>query len=728
MPRRSEIKISVVGLVLTIQILLFCLIALASKDAISIIFRAFLATLYLNLVPGLVLLHLLNADFSRLNTYLYAIGLSVVLTTWIGFLVDLLCLLLRVSSPLSEIPLLVTLTLTITPQALLSLKRKGELVISIQSRLRLSPIFCFLLLLPFLIIVSALLIRYYNNNILMIASITIIGLLPPFITFNKIPRQLYPLGIFVAFLSLLYHNLISIPYLTGADMHFEYWYVNSVYLNSYWAPSYPEHQNNSLLIEVIFSPIFSKLTGIPLTWTIKLLYPFLFSIALVALYQAFRRQIGEELAFLSCFFFASLGINYEELSGCMKHSVTVFFISLLVLLMLDKDINKVMRNFLTMAFLSGLAISHYGVPYIFLISSAFVLTTHLIGKRTKKFEANDRITTVGSISFFAILTISWFLYTSGGAGFYVVVLLCRSIINSIVEFFSPLERGGIYYLTTKLPSLEWEILRVLHIITQFFMVVGFLATLYEKVRGSKKIQDEFFLYSSAFLGWLGISIIVPAIIGGSSLGMPRMYGLSVIFLAPFFAIGGSKVLGVLCRKNTNKHDVNVKKLLAFFLFIFLLFNTRVIMELNREIFGGDRYVASLSLSQPRILIGNASPEEIVGFFKGYNSHLDVYGALWLKSSRSNDEKVVADGSFYMLIYAMIPRNDILEILDNQSWLTIIRGEQKLFIYLREYNIKFGVMAGRYHDYYNTSEVLLVLEANKVNKVYSNGGSIIFLKY
>ena len=696
------------------------------------ILRETLGFLFLTFVPGILILQLLSLDFSKLNTWLYGIGISIAFVIFVGFFSSLVYPFLGIHSPLSLEFLTITIATITTLFFCLIYKRRKRIFPSLSFNIEIYPLSTslFLILLPVLTALGTLFVHYYSNNILLIILLITIALIPIFAVFNRIPEKFFPLAVFTIFVSLLWHNhLFAFPYLSGRDIQIEYYYSNMVSLNSRWFPSFPENRNNSLLGDVILSTIYAKISGISLAWIVKLLYPFLFSIGLLALYQAFKTQMDKKLAFLSCFFFASLGINYESLSATMKHPMTVFFISLLVLLMVDRSINITAKKILSLPFAIGLVVSHYGVPYIFLFSSIFVLACTFLAEKSK-LSMHNPLTTTNFCALFAVLTVSWFLYTSGSAGFQVVVRLGKNIVRSISELFAPIERGGVYYLISQLPSWEWEVLRILHIITQLFMVIGIFSVVYQKLaREESRINNEFLFYSLAFLGWLAASVVIPAVIGGHSLGMPRMYGLSVIFLAPFCIIGGIEVMKIhrlFKFKNSfsyhkiSKHSLTV---LAIFLLIFLTFNTRLVMEINQEMLGGERYVKSLSLSQPRIMRGESYPKETAMFFRDYNSYLDGQGAKWLKEYREAGKKVVIDYSSLVLVYAMIPLSDVV---DGTSLAIFIKNIQRgdSYVYLRESNIKFNLMSGKRGKYWYTSEILPILETER-NKIYSNGGSIIY---
>jgi uncharacterized membrane protein len=174
---------------------------------------------------------------------------------------------------------------------------------------------------------------------------------------------------------------------------------------------------------------------------------------------------------------------------------------------------------------------------------------------------------------------------------------------------------------------------------------------------------------------------------------------------------------------TSFKESNVFKLLAVFLMIFLIFNTRLIMEVPQEIFDGDNYIKSLSISQPRIRSGGGSQLETVNFFRDYKSELSVTGANWLKEYGLAGKLTVVDYSSLELFYAMFPPQYVYEAYHFGIYLSGVKRCD--YIFLRELNVKYGIMSGGYtQNDWNTSQITPFLEA-EFNKIYSDGGAIIY---
>ena len=101
----------------------------------------------------------------------------------------------------------------------------------------------------------------------------IIALVPIMIAFDKfITKKMYPTDNFYIFDSLLLSYSLISNYITGWDIHVEYYFSNLVVTNSYWNFSIPELLN-AMLSLVIIVPIFSKISGLSVSRYFQDYYP-----------------------------------------------------------------------------------------------------------------------------------------------------------------------------------------------------------------------------------------------------------------------------------------------------------------------------------------------------------------------------------------------------------------------------------------------------------------------
>jgi len=169
------------------------------------ILRETLGFLFLTFVPGILILQLLSLDFSKLNTWLYGIGISIAFVIFVGFFSSLVYPFLGIHSPLSLEFLTITIATITTLFFCLIYKRRKRIFPSLSFNIEIYPLSTslFLILLPVLTALGTLFVHYYSNNILLIILLITIALIPIFAVFNKIPEKFFPLAVFTIFVSLL---------------------------------------------------------------------------------------------------------------------------------------------------------------------------------------------------------------------------------------------------------------------------------------------------------------------------------------------------------------------------------------------------------------------------------------------------------------------------------------------------------------------------------------------
>jgi uncharacterized membrane protein len=353
---------------------LFILIFLISTD-LAIFFnipalRQILALAFLTIVPGLLILHILKLKKLRpIERIIFSVGLSIAFLMFIGLLSNALLPLIGISKPLSLLPLVITINISLLVLCALGYKINKDFTNPISLNLGdlLSPPALFLCLIPFLAIFATYLVNFYHTNILIMVLIVVIALVGLLIGFDRfIHKEFYPLAIFVIALSLLFHRSLLSMYVGGWDIQYEYHLCNAVEMNSIWDPATPGTLN-SMLSLVILAPIYSITSNIDLTWVFKIVYPLLFSLVPLVLYYVFQKQTSAKIAFLASFFFISFLTSFAEMPTLARQEIAELFLVLMLLLMLDKDMDRMKRAFLFIIFSASLTVSHYGLTYIYML-------------------------------------------------------------------------------------------------------------------------------------------------------------------------------------------------------------------------------------------------------------------------------------------------------------------------------------------------------------------------
>lgn len=738
----------IVIIALAIQIAFLCTLGLDWLNLEAPILREVLGFIYLTIIPGTLILRALNAKGNHvIEEFLYAVGLSLVSLMILGLVVNFACPIFGIQDPISIVPLTVAISSFCSFLCVFVYRKSYQTSIFINLSNLLSIRFLLLLLLPFLSIIGAYLTHYHNTNIILLLLLILISLIPIFVVLNKIPKELYLLSLFVISFSLLFHVSLSTPYIFGRDINGEYQQIHFVLINSHLDFTQGSFlAKNQLSSIVILGPIFSILPEISLTWVLKLIYPFFSCLISLGLYCIFRQQTSEKIAFLSCFLFISYSGYFVGFLESIRRTMSIFFLVLLLLIMVSRKMDETKKSLLSILFTFALVNSHYGVPYIFWLSGLVVLLLFLLGRRVGVRLEKPSFSNFNFLIFAIVLTLAWFIYTEGRGfyGFDAVISVVKRSVQGVTELFSPVEKGSMYYIrgVGVFPSISHQVLKYLHHISQLFMVIGFLTLLYRKLKGNEiEYQDEFFLYSIVAFGWLGSALIFPVYIGKGSLGMDRMYQLVLLFIAPFCPIGFVELSRKIKKlKIEFLSDTKALKVFAVFLFVYLLFNTHLVMEVHREISiafsnkNSNGFGFSIPLSQPRIDEGKCSKLELMVLYNRIPHELDVMGARWLGKYKVDKEEVFLDYSAVLFSYGGIAWTKVREAVNSriQHGYSASNSLQVLYkslnttsyIFLKKVNYVDGIIGEREWRWWNTSEILPSLEKQK-NKIYSNGGSVIY---
>ncbi len=698
--------------IVIMQFIVLSTIILETMGLQILYLRNFFVFIYITFLPGLLILRILKLHkLGNSNTLLYAIGLSILFLMVIGFLVNLIYPIFGISRPISTINLITTISFVMFVLCVLSYLRDKDFFSS--SEINIGILFSnpalFLYLLPILVINGTYLVNYYHNNILLMIVILIISSIPLLITFSKfIPKKLYPLTIFIIALSLLYHKTLISPYLTGWDIQGEYYFYNLVEMNGFWNSSLV-HNSNSVLSVTLFPAIYSKLMNLDGAFVFKIVYPFLFAFVPLGLYNIFKKQTDEKMAFLSVFYFISLFTFYTEMTALGKQQIAEIFYMLLILTMIDDNIDDFIKSFFYILFGAGVVFSHYGMSYLYMLMLIFTL---FIFKFVLKHTSN--VFTSVTVLRFIVLGIFWNIYNTSSSSFVTIINIGENIIKNINLFLSPESTQALSLLMTKPTSLLHLIFKIFYYISQFFIIIGIMNLLFSIIKGKKiRYDDEFVAFSiTNFLIFL-LVIFIPMFLG---MRIKRIYHIMTFFLAPFFIIGWiefSNKVSIIFSWKTNKMN-NQLRILSIFLAIFLLLNSGFIFEIAND------HPNSISLSQESIKQGG-SIERINNYYSMFFTDYDVYGVRWISTKRDNQTKIYADFARKELIFTSYGMMlDECLLLKNT---TIISGDS--YLYLGYQNLKYGIMSGHYEPitYWNITDMLTLI--NQKNKIYSNRGSIVY---
>jgi len=715
--------------IIAIQFAVWGVIAL---DAIGLqipILRQLIGFIYLTFIPGILILRILKLHkLGNIETLLYTVGLSIAFLMFTGLFMNTVYPLFGITGPISITPLIITISVVVLALCVLSYVRDKDFsepsFIDVKDLL--SPPALFLCLIPFLAVFGTYLVNFHHNNILLMFLIVIIAIIAVLIAFDRfIPKNLYPVAVFVIAISLLYHKSLISMYLTGWDIHGEYYFSNLVLKNGFWDWTIA-HTYNAVISTNMLSPIYSIFCNLNITGIFKIIYPLLFALVPLGLYRVFQKQTNDKIAFLSCFFFVSFFTFYDEMLALARQQIAELFLVLLILLMIDKNMDKIKRAFLFIVFGISLAVSHYALSYIYmfcLISAWLILifrdspAAQRLGdnfhakfsRKIEKLAGNPTLLkienrTISStfVLLFIVFTIAWYMYVSSSSGFNAIVRIGDHIASSIfTEFLNPEAAEGFRILMGETVSPLHSVTKYLHLLSQFFIVIGILTLMLK--RSEMKFEKEYTAFTAVNFVICFVGIAIPYF--ASSLATTRLYHITLFFLAPFCVMGGITFLRTMSRVArtswTNESVRSSMKVLSVFLAIFLLFNSGFVYEVAKD------HPGSIALNST---IDTACFNE-----------QEVSGAKWLYDVKSSNP-IYAD-EYRRLLVGSFEWGQVRTLT-----VDIDKIQDDSYIYLGSLSIEkkeimvVDVKSARRitREYINSSQIV-----DDRNKIYNNGGAEVY---
>ena len=722
------------GIVLTIQLAMWGVIALDAIGLQTPILRQLIGFIYLTFIPGIIILRILKLyKLGNTETLLYAVGLSIATLMFTGLFMNTVYPFFGISGPISIISLIITISILVLILCILSYvwdkDYSNPSFIDVGEIL--SPPVLFLCLIPFLAIFGTYLVNFHHDNILLMFLIAIIAIIVILIVFGKfIPKNLYPLAVFVIAISLLYHRSLISMYIWGWDIHYELYLTNLVKMNSIWDPTM-RGGCNAMLSLVMLAPIYSIISDMSITWVFKIIYPLLFSLVPLGLYRVFQKQTDDKIAFLSCFFFVSLFTFYGEMLALARQQIAELFLVLLILLMIDKNMDKIKRAFLSIVFGISLSVSHYGLSYIYMFSliSAWLILLlgeyqwmqklmnnfySKFGKKREKPAGNpvplkvDRTISSTFVLLFIVFTLAWYMYVSSSSAFNAIVQIGDHIASSIfTDFLNPEASKGLDIITKGTVSPLHSVYKYLHLLSQFFIFAGVLTLLLKRV--NTKFEREYSAFSLINFAICVGGIALPYF--ASALNTTRLYQITLIFLAPFCVIGGITVFrmvsGVVGASWGDQRVGSSLKVLSVFFAIFLLFNSGWVYEAMKD------HPMSIALNNT-IAYPRFNEQEIL------TGH-------WLKDKKDVDIRIYSDEYSGLLLLGIFGKYNIFRGYKEIT----TRMPNNAYIFLGSNNVKNGkiilITPNRGRESVVLQNLTFYNTLFNMNRIYNNGDAHVYYR-
>lgn len=569
--RKKEIRLNVIKLALAIQLAVSGLIGL-DKIGFSVpILREAVIFFYLSFIPGILILRLRDMNLNLMKTFLLSFGISLVFVTLLSAFINVLLASAGFERPISEIPLFISISISVLLLIVIChFKGKPQISFSYNSHLFFSPIFLFLLLLPFVSIIASYISSFRENDFFVLILLTVVGLIPIFISSDKFPEKLYPLIIFSSSISLTFLRFGDIIF--NAYSLCETGIAGVIKTVGIWVPNF-DCTHNSLLYLTIFHPVFSILSGIDINHQIRITGSLLVSFLPIILYEIYTKFFDHKTSILASFLFLFYPFLNELLGG--RTGFAIFFLALLFLTWFSEEINPMLRKAFLILFAFSIITSHYGTAYYFMLLLSAAVVIVFLSNKIIKFS-NFMILTFYTL--YLIFAFSWYVYTSASANLNWAIGVGKNIYLHLSEFLNPESSATMQAVFMKW-GLAQEVTKYLLFAITIFIIIGVVKLLYDLVKKRKDLT-EYYIFVLVFL--LGLMILLlPKV-----MGTVRIYAISLLLLAPFSISGFSLLLNGLLRLGKTKEKTKKKMchiLFSILLLLLLLFGSGFISTVMTKV-------------------------------------------------------------------------------------------------------------------------------------------------
>jgi uncharacterized membrane protein len=628
-------------------------------------FRQVVGFVFVTFVPGYLILAILRAH--RLNltrTILFSVGLSLTDAMAVGFLANAVLPRMGIPQPMSLVPISVVSVGVALLLAVVAFLRNRSRDLPMEEReglrLSLSPPVLFLLgLLPLAAVLGATLVGVQSNNAVLLILLPALGLVAFIVVVRKhTSTALLSLVVAAIALVLLLHQAFISNYLTGWDIHAENYWASLVIASGHWQSSLPDNLNAMLSVTAL-CPVYSIMLKLDSVWVFKVVYPIVFSLVPLALFETFREATGPKRAFLATFLFMAVSGFFNEMPSLARQEIAELYLALLALLVVDKTLKRSSRSVMILLFLPSLTVSHYGLTYLslylFFLGWLLLKLSRLPFLRrwymalTRKSRSDSayfseelaqppqpRLLNLYFLVYFLCFTIAWYSLVASGWPMGTLRYIGTSLLSHIPDFAfwnsrEPLVGAAVGLDFSSVSQLA-KVYRVIQYAVELSIVVGLAATCL-RLR-PLRLKFEYVAMSIGMSTILFACLFIPYF--STYLNASRVFQISFMMLSSFFVVGISEVWALLRqafgkitgRAAPMRYAVVYYLTCLALLIPYYLFNTGLVFEVSGMKYAVGQIPTSIALSGYRLDLPRFTySEAIAGGWVRLHSGQDakVYG-------------------------------------------------------------------------------------------------------
>lgn len=315
-------------------------------------------------VPGVVLLRALRIPSQLVTSFpVYVPCASIVVLFGSGLAVDTVGPLVGVSAPLRPGPLLVGLELTCFALLAASVNVPSDVVI--HWRLPLQPgRLAWPLVLPLVAAAGALRLNSgRGDDVALMAVVAFVVMLVAAAVFSsRLDESLLKLILYAAGLAMSWSYSLRGDGVYGYDIAAEYQRLQETIVTGVWHAAHPNDAYGAMISVTVMPAQLHFLSGVSGLLVLKVIYPMIYALFPVALFDLARRILSKGWAFVAAAF--TIGqYAFTEIVGVARQEIALVLFVALVMAMLDTRIPRRPQWALVAALGLAMALSHYSTTY-----------------------------------------------------------------------------------------------------------------------------------------------------------------------------------------------------------------------------------------------------------------------------------------------------------------------------------------------------------------------------
>jgi uncharacterized membrane protein len=515
---------------------------------------------------------------------------------------------------------------------------------------------------------------------------------------------------------LMLATLLSPDAVVGWDINGEVYAFTQVLTHAGWNPFTGTRLNSVLSVTVLPTvlSVVSSLTGLQI---FKFVFPLVYSTVPLALYKIYRHLLTPRQSFVAAFFFISYPAFYGELIGLGREEVAeLLFVLALAVLFSPTLTGFRSTRYLLILLDVGIVASHYSIAFIYLSILLFSLIVASIWRRSLPL---DNWTLV---LFMTMVVAVWYVF-----------FVNSTILESLTKGLSEVLQGFVsnfFSIGTRPSQVVSGSTGFFHALNRYLqyavigvICIGFLDLL---IRKNPTIAEERMI-PPMMVGMFLAGSIVALPFFALGLDLARTYHIALFFISPCLVYGLSSLSSAFSRlrlfithQSGQLFSISTRRVsVGTLLLLYFLFSSGWVFAVTHD------SPSSPTLDFRRMMNSN-DPNVVLNFYGYYAPPQDVAGARWTEYHLGTNF-VCTDwisGSQVLESTGNIPIAQVI-------YVNALPPTQTCFIFSSYLNNHYGIWdsvgsissPGAYEVTIISPDTLSNNTA--VNRMYSNGGSVIY---